>query len=331
MSDIFEQLITGNRSDAPQAELLEALGKKAAAQYLQSEASLNESIVKLASQHANLNNEHIKRIAEFANNAVFQGMHSRSDDKNVHFPVADPGTIIQDLRDGGSPAHDGKTLNSGMGGSKRSFLPQSTGTEDYQTPPNASTSAGFSDTTSGMAELDRRGQSDGIGGTGEPLSKEASFSPDALLHSNPVEDVFNTHIRLRATREKLAEDYASNDFALNAAQENFYQEAKRVVLAADGPGLMGVVEAVKLASPSEGFAFQIMKPVSERMVQEGVVRAEGLRKTASMKLVNQKHPMILAFHEIMKTAHNKVHSKAALDEANKAYEKTAAFLKKHIQ
>ena len=59
-------------------------------------------------------------IAEFANNETFHRLFQSSDDKNVHFDIVEPGNVIRDLKDGGSPSHDGKALNSGM---KRSNVP----------------------------------------------------------------------------------------------------------------------------------------------------------------------------------------------------------------
>ncbi len=331
MSDIFDQLISGVRQNAPQAELLEALGKKAAALYLNEKEPLNSSIVKLASEHPQLENEHIKRIAEFANNAVFQQMHNQSEDKNVHFPVADPGTIIQDLKDGGSPMHDGKTMNAGMQ-PKRSMVP-SAQNADYQTAPRSIPSTeGFEDTTAGWNELDRRNQVSGVMGTGEPIAKQASAEYPTWSHSDPVEDVFRTHLKLRAVKEKLAEAHENFDLALKTAKEDFYQSVKHFVLDPDGPGLMSVVNAVKLASPNDSFAFQILRPVAERLVKEGAVRSDKLEKTASVqKMVNLNHPIVVSYLGILKMAEEKVRSHEALREAERAYVQTGEFLRKNVQ
>jgi len=335
MSDIFEQLISGAKQNAPQAELLETLGKKAAAQFLQKGDSLNESIVKLASEYPSLENEHVKRIAEFANNAVFQGLHSQNEDKNVHFPLADPGTIIQDLRDGGSPGHVGKTLNTGLPQSKRSAVP-SAGMGDYSVPPTRSipNTAGFSDLSSGLEDIQLGNEVSGLQGQGEPINKVASVNNvgwSRWNHANPVEDVFNTHLRLRATREKLAEAHETFDLGLKAAKEDFYQGVKIACLDPSGPGLMGIVNAVKLASPNDSFAFQILRPVSERLVREGVIKMAQLEKTASQKVVNFHHPIMVSYAGILKMAEEKVRSRTAIEEADKAMEKTAAFLRKHVQ
>ncbi len=335
MSYTFEQLISGAKNNAPRADLLETLGKKAAAQFLQDGAPLNESIVKLASEYANLENEHLKRIAEFANNAVFQEMHSKGEDKNVHFDIADPGVIIRDLRDGGSPAHDGKTLNSGLPDNKRSFVPAPDKNQDYNTEPtNIPNSSGFADTSSGFAELDRQNQMTGLGGSGEAIAKVASAGFDGLVHANPIDDIFDTQIRLRAAREKLAEAHETFDFALKEAKSDFYSEMKKIALDQGGPGLMGIVNAVKLAAPDDTFAFSIMKPMVERLVQDGAIKESqlsGMAKVASQRLVNMNHPIMIAFAGIMKTAEEKVRSREALRQVDDALAQTAAWMKENLQ
>jgi hypothetical protein len=335
MSYTFEQLISGAKSDAPRADLLETLGKKAAAQYLQNDVPLNESIVKLASEYANLNNEHLKRIAEFANNSVFQEMHSRDADKNVHFDIADPGVIIRDLRDGGSPAHDGKTLNAGLPASKRSYVPTPSQNQDYQgPPPNTPNTDGFADVTSGMAELSRQDGHTGLQGAGEPIAKVASAGFEGLIHANPIDDIFDTTIRLRATREKLAATHENFDFALKSAKQDFYGELKKIALDQGGEGLMGVVNAVKLASPNDSFAFAVMKPMVERLVEEGALResqVSGLQKVASQKIVNLRHPIMVAYAGIMKMAEEKVRSKEALRQVDEALDTTSAWMKANLQ
>lgn len=333
MSDIFDQLISGSKRGGPTAELLETLGKKAAAQFLRDGDSLNESIVKLASEHPGIENEHVKRIAEFANNAVFQGLHSQNEDKNVHFPLADPGTIIQDLRDGGSPNHVGKTLNTGLPQNKRSFVPSS-GTSDYTTPPSPiPNTGGFADLSSGFEELREGNEVSGTQDQGEPINKVASAPAwsNYNQHANPVEDVYRTHVRLQAVREKLAQTHENFDIALKTAKADFYQRVKVACLEPGGPGLMDVVNAVKLASPNDSFAFQILRPVSERLVNEGVIKHAQLTKTASQKIVNFEHPLMVAYAGILKMAEEKVRSREALNQADEALKKTASFLKEHVQ
>ena len=66
--DSFEQLLTSGSHGSVTPETLEYIGQKASTEFLEKKASLNQAIVKLAAQHPGLNNEHIHRIVEFANN-----------------------------------------------------------------------------------------------------------------------------------------------------------------------------------------------------------------------------------------------------------------------
>jgi hypothetical protein len=82
-------------------EELESLGKQAAVAYFSSDISLNDAIVKIARQHPSISSHQIKRIAEYANQETFSRLFSDNEktagDKNIEFPVADPGAILQTL------------------------------------------------------------------------------------------------------------------------------------------------------------------------------------------------------------------------------------------
>lgn len=158
----FEQFLM---TDAPRpgvgAEVLEMLGRKAADRFLSQGMPLNDAVHELVSEHPELGNEHIKRVVEFANNVAFQEMFSKSDDKNIHFDVADPGVVIRDLKDGGSPSHDGKVLDSGS--------------KDYMSPPTREKDS-FGDPESGMQHLERMNNNEGRFGQGEQIEKQALLS-----------------------------------------------------------------------------------------------------------------------------------------------------------
>jgi hypothetical protein len=79
--------------------VLEVLGKRASLLYLSKGVNLNDAVVKLASG-SNLSAEHVRRVAEFANNATHQSLYAKSEDKLFNFPLADPEIIIQDLHNG---------------------------------------------------------------------------------------------------------------------------------------------------------------------------------------------------------------------------------------
>jgi len=320
-SDIFQELLSGSQPNSISAELLETLGKQAARRHLSKGDNLNETIQELVSQHPGIQNEHTKRIAEFANNQVFQELHSGDDDKNVHFDVADPGVIIRDLKDGGSPAHTGKTLNNGQDSQKHSA--GDAGSGDYGQAPDE----GPGSADSAIAEHFLQDQNSGASEQGEQISKTASALRDHSLHANPIDDVYDTHVRLRASKEKLAEAHERFDLLFKQAEEDYYQAAKGEVLGHDGAGMAGVIQATKLAAPSDSVAFKALRKVAERLVDDGVPSGELLKTASSSRLVNPEHPMVLAFTGMVKAAWEKTRSDMAISEVKAGLEKTAAFLK----
>lgn len=330
--NIFESLLTGSQPTGVSPELLETLGKQAATRFLEDGTSLNESIAKLASEHAQLENEHVKRIVEFANNETFQHLFEKSADKNVHFPLADPGVVIRDLKDGGSPKHDGKVLNSSSSKGKQSQ--ESGGVSDYR-EPNVATSngSGFSDLESAFSELGRQDQHSGAAGSSEPIAKTAGVRTEYIQgggHANPVDDVYDQHLRLQAMETKLAEAYETCDLILQDAREDFYKLAKREILTYDGADAVEVIEAVKMASPSDSIAFSVLRPVMERLTKEGALKTQDLEKRAQVRILNQAHPLVVALSGIVKVAQEKINASAALTEVRASLSQTDAFLRSQM-
>lgn len=313
-SNIFEGLLTGQQSNNISGELLETLGKQAAARHLKDGSNLNEAIGGMISEHPGINNEHTKRIAEFANNHVFQEMHSKSDDKNVHFDVADPGVIIRDMKDGGSPAHTGKTLHNGQGSAKAS-------SGDYAQGPEMGSAFGPLDSA-----FQAPGQEDG-----EHVKTAGAFvnpaGVDHSLHSNPVDDVYDTHIRLQASKEKLASAHETFDLLYKAAEEDYFKAAKHEVLSHGGAGMSGVIQATKLAAPSDSVAFKLLEKVATRLISEGVPQDELLKTGSDNRLLNPDHPLPQSIVGLIKAAEEISKSQIALGEIDSGLQKTAAFIK----
>jgi hypothetical protein len=87
---------------------LESMGKQAAIAYLtKAEPSLNDAIVKLAKCHPSISAHQVRRVVEFANTEAFSRLFADNEkyasDKNIEFPVADPGDVLRDLNDGARP------------------------------------------------------------------------------------------------------------------------------------------------------------------------------------------------------------------------------------
>lgn len=301
--DMFESLLTSSRSPQVDPETLEMLGRKASEMF-HNGTPLNDAIVKLASEHPNLGNEHIRRIAEFANNITFQAMFQKSANKNVQFPVADPGVILRDLKDGGSPAHDGKTLRDGA---------------DYATAPSKSLEGDDE-----LAEM--------FGGSpGEGQEKTASepLNRDHTSFTNPIDDVWNVHVRLQGTRSELLAAHESMDLMLKTAKEEFYQAVKTEVLNAQGAGLGGVMGALEKIADADLVA-AALTPVVERMARDNIQTQEQLHQSLEKRagvMVNPQHPLIKTWCGLIKTANDKVAAQEALKDVDLALKRTKEYVK----
>lgn len=310
--DVFEDLITSSSSHSVNPETLEYIGQRASNDFVEKKASLNQAIVKLASQHPELNNEHIHRIAEFANNITFQHLFQQNQDKNVHFDVADPGTIIRDLRDGGSPAHSGKVLHN---------------KSDYYRAPIQEKDGELSD---GFADLMNRENSSGDFGQGEPIEKVASAGLDPTWEgsANPINDIYAEHLKLRRAHEELTVSYETADLMYKQASEELYRQAKQEVISANGAGINGVATVFQKLAGNK-VAEQEISPLVERLMGDGVpgeVLVAQLQKTAG-KIINMEHPLSKVVAGVIKCAQERDVAYGALGELEKGIEKTAAFLK----
>lgn len=306
--DPFEQLLTQSSGSNVPPETLEMLGRQASQLFQRQGVSLNQAVSQVLANHPELGNEHVKRIIEFANTVTFQEMFQNSEDKNVHFEVADPGVVLRDLKDGGSSNHAGKPLNT-----------------DYSSGPKPGQSA----------DLDAALMQQFTGSHPTPSDSEsvkvasAHEEVDHERHANPIEDVYDTMIRLRATREKLAESYENMDLLMKTAQEDFYKQVRLQVLEPDGYGLGGVLSVLQKVA-SQDLVETIMAPVASRLVEEGHSERNltaSLRKTAGA-VPNLQHPLFSSFDAIIKTAEEMVNCGRALDDVDQMLEDVNAPLKK---
>ncbi len=334
--DPFAQLLTQSSGSNVAAETLEMLGRQASQMFQGQGIPLNQAIKQVTANHPELGNEHIKRIVEFANTVTFQEMFQNSEDKNIHFEVADPGSVLRDLKDGGSPAHDGKTLGpAGLGSSQgvdpamnQAFDAQFLGQEKNANLKNLGEWAHKAKKTGKqMAGIAAAGASAYAGARGakriiDGKTKTASeireeLATDHELHANPIEDLYDTRVRLQATREKLAESHESLNGLLSQAKNDFYNEVKAQVLDPDGAGLGGVISVLEKVAEAD-IVEALMTSVTERLVNEGV-RGDhlnrSLTKTAGV-VVNMEHPIIVHADALVKVASEMITCSKAIDETD---------------
>jgi len=98
MDDITRFLLSGTASPTLTASSLQDMGKRASAMYLDGGMSLNEAVVKVASERGGVTAEQVMRIVENANSATFLDIFEKqAGDRNVHFEVCDPRVVLRTL------------------------------------------------------------------------------------------------------------------------------------------------------------------------------------------------------------------------------------------
>ena len=356
--DPFAQLLTQSSGSNVAPETLEMLGRQASQMFQGQGVPLNQAIAQVTANHPELGNEHIKRIVEFANTVTFQEMFQNSEDKNIHFDVADPGVVLRDLKDGGSPAHSGKPLNSGNDyqvspqnlntadpAMNQAFDAQFLGNEKNANLKNLGeyahkakklgkqlgVAATVGAAAGGGVYAGYRGAKRLIDGPKQKVKTASEIreelSTDHERHANPIEDIYDTHVRLQATRNKLAEAHESMHGVLAQAREDFYNEVKTQVLDPDGAGLGGVISVLEKVA-EEDIVEALMTPVTQRLVQEGV-RADELNRSLTKiagVVVNMEHPLIAHADALVKVAGEIVRCSKSIDETDAMLEKTAGAL-----
>jgi len=96
MPDTFEALLSTSRGAEVRPESLELCGREASQQFLLKTASLNDAVTKQAAQHPEWTDEHVRRVAEFANQHTYAHLFDKEAGvvRNPVFEYADPEVIL---------------------------------------------------------------------------------------------------------------------------------------------------------------------------------------------------------------------------------------------
>jgi hypothetical protein len=166
-----------------------------------------------------------------------------------------------------------------------------------------------------------------VNAEGGVTGQEKNASVHHTLHTDPIDDVFDTHLKLRATKEKLAEAHESFSGVLEGAKGDFYRLVSQEILRPEGAGLSGVVGALdKVASRTVLAA--VLLPITKRLSVElgPELLKTSMTKTAG-RLVNLRHPLIQAWAGMQKAAQEVLRARTALDEVEEELTKTSGILR----
>lgn len=265
---------------------LEAMGKRAAAQFAECGETLNESVVSVVKE-AMLSPEQVKRVCEFANTAAYLSEFEKAGEvRNVTFDggPASPSVVLKDLNDGSTPAiHQVKTAG-------------------YEPPTGHYKVAGASDSM--LAEA-----------FGVPASMEKVASVDHTARADASEEVADMRIRLDAVRDDLMSKLSHSGVFLDDVRSDLYNSVKQEVM--DGSTL-GDVASVWGTYGDANQVKEAMSSVWDRLRAERVMGVEQLNdslcKTAGVGSVpNPEHPVAECFLVLTKAASEHRKLKSAID------------------
>lgn len=298
MDPLSDYILGGKTHAKISPESLEMMGKQAANMFLEEGVALNDSIAKLAAEHADISAEQVKRIAEFANTNVYLAKHdqnkaSGSEHSYPQYELADPGRIIQDLSDGARPTIVTKT--------------------DIDYSRNAKKVKTSSAKDEALFESMFKGAS----------SEEKDYSTETI-----VTDVLNAKHTLVGLKDSLSSLYTQHESLFKEASADFYSSVKEHVL--EGGSLADVVGALSNVSES---ARTHLEPVVARLLQEKVASSaylsaqiRELSKTAHRE-TDHNHPIVKSYSAMVLAGTELRKQAMALSDVNENLEKIDAFIK----
>lgn len=112
--DLSQFLRSGAGRAALTPEKLELMGKEAAALLIEKNVPLLDGVVKVASQHPDMNAEQVRRVVEFANTEAYLSFHQKnktagSESSYPQFKLADPELVLAKLGAASRPATETET------------------------------------------------------------------------------------------------------------------------------------------------------------------------------------------------------------------------------
>lgn len=254
-------------------EMMELIGKQAANLFIEKGVNLNESIVKMASAHEDINQEQLKRICEFANTATYLAKHDQNKTAGAkvsypEFELADPNRVIQDMSDGAKPTILTK-VDTDYG-----HLPEK----------KQKTSSAKSDAL--LEELFN--------------TKEASARADLdFSKDTAVNQVMEAKEQLVALRETLSASNEHLDLMQKGASADFYEHAKRHCL--EGGSFADIVKAAQATGASNEQVQEVLRPVISLFIKEKVSSVKSM--TEDMKdLTKLAHRVVDPEHQMVKAA-----------------------------
>lgn len=263
--------------------------KTAARAYLNDKIPLNTSITKLASTEKDLNRDHLKRIAEMANNEVFEQLFNNSSDKNVHFDVANPDQIF-----------------SSIGTEKVAQYNQSS----YKKSPSEVFRKNTVEKTAQVQD--------------QPLVATEVFT---RYHADPRKDLQDTKEKLAAAKEELETELLATSHNIKLSYDMLFNEVKREVRKSSFDKVAQAIFSVSSDYGMAREDVNVLEDLTYDLMKQKVASIKDVNvnvtKIASLS-VNKEHPIAKNFLEYTKLAHYKNQIHLAIQEVDEGLAKTAS-------
>lgn len=313
---LFAEALQGGRHASISSEMLELMGKEAATKFLEQEIPLNESISKLAGEHADISSEQVKRVCEFANTSVYLARHDQAKTAGAkssypQFQLADPARVIQDLNDGAVPTI---TTETDIAYSRAAARP---------VEKTASVAGGWGNSSKERAwnELQKSFLGDG--------KTAATHSVDSV-----IDDVYAMKDSLTGTRDHLRVKGEQLLFMRKEAQAEYYELAKRHLL--DGGSFTDLLAAAQSLPYEMPKIATVIGQLSESLVHDRVTSFEALQRQTNElekvahRVVNPQHPFVRTLGAIIDLDQESEKVSIALDEVDSHLSQVQAFIKEHF-
>lgn len=249
-------------------ERLRCLGKEASTRYFGREETLTDAVTGVLRDEGGLNPEHVRRVAEFANNYAFEWEFTKSaaPHRVIDFAggPADSARILQELRSGSdSGVTITKTAGARLHASER-FLPGA----------------------------------DGVRLRAGGMQKTASAASPDYPYLNPHYELFELRELLKTARDQMRSKILTNQVVYDDAADAMCKVARELILDGHSPAEVARIYADR--SPHSHFTKLALKTVSQE-VQD--VPAALMTKTASARqAINPEHPICTTFDHFVKVA-----------------------------
>lgn len=305
MHDDLTQYLLNDRQAAPLSpESLEMMGKQAANHYLEAGVPLSEGIAKLASAHADINSDQIKRVVEFANTAVHLGLHDKDKqaglpDSYPQFELADADRIVGSLTDAARPT---RTKPISVEYSRR-----------HQ---SEKLSAATSDAL--LADLFK------TAGT-----EELDYTKDYV-----IDDVMGVKSDLTSLKEHIQHSAQELDVLYKTASEEFYELSKRHLL--EGGPFADIVAAARVPGVPYEKVAEALQPHVTRLIKEKVASPQELRngvegfEKVAHRVVNPSHPLVTSFRAILASDEEITKVAVALKDVDVELARVANFVRERL-